>query len=134
MTDVLILTADESAKVQGRSPKDAGHALRPTMLKDGRFFLGLEVLDDPAHEDVRNFLAAMPREPLEKLPIYTEADAAPEVVEVAALTERTLTQSLDRLRILEQKAAIAKEDAGAVLKDDTGGVAVEIDAAETRPR
>jgi hypothetical protein len=131
MTDVLILTAEEADKVRGRSPKNAGHAIRPTLLKDGRFFLGLEVLDDPAHEDVRDFLAAMPREPLEKLPVYTEEDAEPEAVEVASLTERTLTQSLDRLRILEQKAAIAKEDAGAVLKDDAGSVAVEIDAVKS---
>lgn len=131
---MIVLTAEEAAKIRGRSPLAAGHALDPVPLKDGRFFLGPEVLDDPAHEDVRSFLASLPREPLEKLPIYTEADVEPEAVEVASLTERTLTQSLDRLRILEQKAAIAKEDAGAVLKDDAGGVAVEIDAPQTRTR
>jgi len=75
MTDVLTLTAEEAAKVRGCSPSDGGHALRPVPLKDGRFFLGLEVLAGPAHEDVRDFLAAMPREPLEKLPVYTEQDA-----------------------------------------------------------
>lgn len=134
MTDVLTLTAEEAGKVRGRSPKDDGYALRPTPLKDGRFFLGLSVFDDPAHEDVRDFLAAMPRVPLESLPIYTEKDAEPEIVEVAALTERTLEQAADRLRILEEKAAVAKEDAGAVLKDDARRVSVEIDAAEPRAR
>lgn len=131
---MIVLTAEEAAKIRGRSPRDRGRALDPVPLKDGRFMLGDEVLDDPAHEDVRDFLAAMPREPLETLPTYTEKDAEPEAVEVATLTERTLTQSLDRLRILEQKAAIAKEDAGAVLKDDAGGVAVEIDAPQTLAR
>jgi hypothetical protein len=131
---MIVLTAEEAEKIKGRSPRDSGRAILPVPLTDGRFMLGEEVLDDPAHDDVRDFLAAMPREPLEKLPIYTEADAAPEAVEVAALTERTLTQSLDRLRILEQKAALAKEDAGAVLKDDAGGVAVEVDAPQTRTR
>lgn len=105
MTEVIILTADEAEKVRGRSPKDRGCAVYPVPLKDGRCFIGLEVLDDPAHDDVRDFLAAMPREPLDKLPVYTDDDPELEVVERAALTERTLTQSLDRLRILEQKAA-----------------------------
>lgn len=88
MTEVLVLDPPEAEKVRGRSPKDGGCALDPVPLKDGRFMLGEEVLDDPAHEDVRDFLAAMPREPLEKLPSYTEDDAAPEVVEVAKLSTR----------------------------------------------
>ena len=106
---MIVLTAEEAEKIKGRSPRDSGHAILPVPLTDGRFILGEEVLDDPAHDDVRDFLAAMPREPLETLPIYTEKDAPPEVVEAATLTERTLTQSLDRLRILEQKAAVQKE-------------------------
>lgn len=88
MTEVLILAAEEADKVRGRSPKKDGHALRPTLLKDGRFFLGLEVLNDPAHDDVRDFLAELPRESLEKLPVYTEADVEPEAVEVAKMAVR----------------------------------------------
>lgn len=71
---MIVLTADEAEKVRGMSPKDRGAVLSPVPLKDGRFFLGPEVLDDPAHEDVRDFLASLPQEPLEKLPRYTEAD------------------------------------------------------------
>lgn len=106
MTDVLILTAEEAEKVRGRSPKDRGCALYPAPLKDGRCFLGLEVLDDPAHEDVRDFLAAMPREPLDKLPIYTADDLdIPIVEEVARLAVRTEKQAADRRLALDEKAA-----------------------------
>ena len=131
---MIVLTAEEAEKINGRSPRDRGCAIAPVPLKDGRFMLGDEVLDDPAHEDVRDFLAVLPREPIEKLPIYTEADDPVGVVEAATLKGRSLEQAADRLRVLEQKAAIAKEDAGAVLKDDAGSVAVEIDAAETPVR
>lgn len=89
MTEVLLLDADQAEKVRGRSPKDNGRALDPIALKDGRFFLGLEVLEDPAHEDVRPFLAAMARDSLEKLPTYGEHDVViEESVEVAALSVR----------------------------------------------
>jgi hypothetical protein len=85
---MIVLTAEEADKVRGRSPKDATAALAPVALKDGRYFLGDEVLDDPLHEDVRNFLASLPREPLEKLPIYTEADVEPGTEEVASFKTR----------------------------------------------
>jgi len=75
MSDVLILTADEAEKVRGLSPSKSGAVLAPRSLKDGRFILGPEVLDDPAHEDVRDFLASLPREQIEKLPVYTDEDA-----------------------------------------------------------
>lgn len=88
MTDVLILNAAQAEKVRGRSPNDDGRALDPIALKDGRFFLGPEVLEDAAHDDVRPFLVAMPREPLEKLPAYTENDQAPEEIVIADLPTR----------------------------------------------
>jgi len=127
---MIVLTAEDAGKVRGRSPADSGRALYPVPLKDGRFILGEEVLDDPANADVRDFLAAMPREPLERLPIYTEADIQPVTDEAASLTERSLDQARDRAAVLEQKAALAEENAGAVLKDDAGGVAVEIDTVK----
>lgn len=76
MTEVLVLDPPEAEKVRGCSPKDGGCALDPVPLKDGRFFLGLEVLDDPAHEDVRDFLRSMPLVDIEKLPRYGEDDMA----------------------------------------------------------
>lgn len=95
---MIVLTAEEADKIKGRSPKDRGHALLPTPLKDGRFFLGPEVLDDPAHDDVRDFLAALPREPLETLPLYTESDEAPASVETATLTVRTAIAAGDTIK------------------------------------
>lgn len=86
---MIVLTAEEASKVEGRSPKDAGCALKPAPLKDGRFMLGEEVLDDPAHSDARDFLATLPREPLGKLPVYTEADEQSEpTIEIARLSAR----------------------------------------------
>jgi len=86
---MIVLTAEEADKVRGRSPKDATAAIAPVALKDGLFFLGEEVLADPLHEDVRDFLAAMPIAPLEKLPVYTEADIEPPATEeVAAFKTR----------------------------------------------
>lgn len=87
---MIVLTADEAEKVQGRSPKDAAKALRPVPLKDGRFMLGEQVLDDPAHADVRDFLERLPREPIERLPLYTEDDALPadRLADVASLPVR----------------------------------------------
>lgn len=85
---MIVLTAEESEKIRGRSPKDSGAVLDPVAIKGGRFMLGEEVLDDPAHEDVRDFLASLPREPLEKLPIYTEEDEPPVAEEVASFKTR----------------------------------------------
>lgn len=89
MTEVIVLQPDEAEKVRGFSSTKSGHALDPVPTKDGRFCLGPEVLDDPAHEDVWDFLAALPREPLDKLPVYTEEDLdVPVQVEAARLSVR----------------------------------------------
>lgn len=47
MSDVIILTAAEAEAVRGNSTPIA--AIEPVALKDGRFILGVEVLNDPAH-------------------------------------------------------------------------------------
>lgn len=86
---MIVLTAEQASAVRGRSPEDAGAALDPVPLKDGRFMLGDEVLSDPAHEDVWPLLAKLPVEPVEKLPTYTEADDLPPKEErVASLSVR----------------------------------------------
>lgn len=73
MTEMLVLDPDEADAIRGFSR--AGHAIAPVPLKDGRFMLGQEVLDDPAHEDVRGYLRKMPLVPLEKLPVPGPDDA-----------------------------------------------------------
>lgn len=85
---MIVLTADEAAKVTGRSPKDESKVLAPVALKDGTFMLGEEVLDDPAHQDVAALLALLPRVPIDKLPVYGEGDKPPAVRETAELGER----------------------------------------------
>lgn len=57
---MIVLTADEAAKVRGISPTQENAGLDPVPLKDGTFILGEEVLSDPAHADVRAFLAKLP--------------------------------------------------------------------------
>lgn len=57
---MIILTAAEADKVRGVSPSDNHRAIDPVPLKDGTFMLGEEVLADPAHADVKPFLAALP--------------------------------------------------------------------------
>lgn len=87
---MIVLTAEEADKVRGRSPRDAGCALDPVQLMDGRYMLPPEVLDDPAHDDVRGFLAILPRAPLEKLPVVGIDDRIERanVLEVAAFPVR----------------------------------------------
>lgn len=109
MTDALVLTAEEAEKVRGRSTKDAGCALVPAPLKDGRFILGPEVLDDPAHDDVRDFLASLPREPLEKLPIYTEADEPPVAEEVASFKTRAAIWTREEIDAFRDNIAVRKK-------------------------
>lgn len=57
---MIILTASEAEKVRGLSPLKGGAALDPVPLKDDTFMLGEQVLDDPAHADVRDLLASLP--------------------------------------------------------------------------
>lgn len=55
----IILTADQAAKVRGRSPKAPWCAIDPQPLKDGTFALPEAVLTDPAHEDVAPLLKGL---------------------------------------------------------------------------
>lgn len=57
---MIILTADEAAKVTGVSPTHPWSAIEPVPLKDGSYMLHEDVLLDPAHADVHDFLKDKP--------------------------------------------------------------------------
>jgi hypothetical protein len=61
MSTVILLTAADADKVRGVSAETPLAALDPARLTDGRFFLGVEVLSDPAHAEDRDFLSTLPR-------------------------------------------------------------------------
>lgn len=64
MANVILLTSAEADAVRGPSAEAPTRAaLQPVALTDGRFILGVEVLDDPAHAEARAFLAALPTAP-----------------------------------------------------------------------
>lgn len=70
---MIILTAAEAAKVAGISPSKREAALEPVLLADSTFMLPEETLSDPAHADVKAFLAALPTSKAD--PVY-ETDVA----------------------------------------------------------
>lgn len=61
MSKAIFLTAAEADKVRGLSPVKDGHALIPVETGDGRFMLGVGVLDDPAFAYARDFLVSLPQ-------------------------------------------------------------------------
>lgn len=63
---MIILTAEDAAKVTGTSPTHPWAALEPVPLADGNYILPEDVLYDPAHADVAPFLATMPIEDVAK--------------------------------------------------------------------
>lgn len=85
---MIVMTAEEADKVRGRSPKDIGKALDPVPAKDGSFYLGIEVLEDPAHEDVRDFLQSLPVVTIDKLARYESDDLRPVGIQTADLGTR----------------------------------------------
>lgn len=91
---MIVMTAEEAEKVRGRSPKDSGKALDPVPAKDGRFYLGLEVLEDPAHEDVRGFLRSLPVVTIDKLARYGVDDSRPVGVKTADLATREVAPEI----------------------------------------
>lgn len=60
MTKVIRLTQAHRDRVVGTG--DEGSELNPIPYAAGGYILGLQVLDDPAHADVREFLATLPQE------------------------------------------------------------------------
>jgi hypothetical protein len=62
MSTVILLSAADSAHVSGPSAIDPSiAALTPLPLTDGRFYLGVSVLDDPLHAEFHDYLAALPQ-------------------------------------------------------------------------
>lgn len=57
---MIILNADDAGLVRGISPIDNGCALSPFALRDGSYILPVEVIDDPAHADVKVLLSGLP--------------------------------------------------------------------------
>jgi len=61
MARVILLSGAHADNVRGPSAESPSMAtLQPVALTDGRYILGVEVLSDPAHADVRDYLAALP--------------------------------------------------------------------------
>lgn len=61
MSTIVLLTAAQAAQVRGPSTIDpTTAALDPTPLSDGRFFLYVDVLSDPAHADKLSILSTLP--------------------------------------------------------------------------
>ena len=59
MTTYIILTADQAVTAGGQNTPEA--ALAPALLADGvTYVLPTDVLADPAHAGMRDFLAALP--------------------------------------------------------------------------
>lgn len=99
---MIVLTAEEAEKVRGASPRKAGHVLVPVPLKDGRFMLGEEALEDETHADVRDFLASLPRAPIEKLPVFGPDDVQDEeAIEPARLSVRSV-EKIDAASVRER--------------------------------
>jgi hypothetical protein len=109
MARVIVLTQEEASKVRGISPLTGSDEIDPMPLEDGRFFLGVEVLEDPAHEDVREFLASLPREPLEKLPVYTEADEQLATEEVASFKTRAAIWTREEIDAFRDNVPVRKK-------------------------
>ncbi len=60
MSTIILLTATQANSVRGASSVTPTSALAPLALTDGRYILGVEVLDDPAHAECRALLLTLP--------------------------------------------------------------------------
>lgn len=108
---MILLTADEADKVRGFSPSKEGHVLIPIECEDGTFKLGEEVLDAPAFEHVRDFLAKLPRGEDRPAKELTEAEI---VADEPAKLEVWSDTPQERSKLLEA-AVVVLADEGATL-------------------
>ena len=89
---MIFLTAEEADKVRGFSPSKEGHVLIPIECEDGSFKLGEEVLEAPAFEHVRDFLAKLPRGEDKPPKMLTEEEAAAEETDKLAVWSPEVTK------------------------------------------
>lgn len=61
MARIIVLSAQQRSQVRGVSDETIMASLEPVALTDGRYILGEEVLDDPAHVEHRALLEGLPR-------------------------------------------------------------------------
>lgn len=61
MSTIILLQAADAEHVRGPSSETPRASLQPLPLTDGRFYLGAEVLTDPAHAEFRDYLGALPQ-------------------------------------------------------------------------
>jgi hypothetical protein len=68
MPNVIMLTHAQASSCKGPSEIDPNHVLDPVAVGDGSgdFFLGPEVLNDPAHAKHHDMLSACPQADYEK--------------------------------------------------------------------
>jgi hypothetical protein len=74
---MIILTAEDADKVAGLSPTNSHASIEPVPLKNGTFMLNEDVLDDPAHADVREFLQSLPKRPVPQSERFAVNDDVP---------------------------------------------------------
>lgn len=60
MAYVIVLADEQATEIRGPSAVDPQCAIMPIALTDGRFFVGVEILDDPAHAAHHDMLADLP--------------------------------------------------------------------------
>lgn len=91
---MIILTPDQADLVRGVSPISPWAALDPVPLKDGTFILPEDVLADPAHADVADFLGGLPTGDIDPSLFYGKDDgdqmAALDLPTFEDVGERTL--------------------------------------------
>lgn len=61
MSMFILLSAGQADRVRGPSITTPSAALNPIERQGGVFILGVEVLADPSHEPLRNFLSVLPQ-------------------------------------------------------------------------
>lgn len=111
MSAAIFLTAEEADTVRGLSPLKDGHALIPVATNDGRFMLGVGVLDDPAFAYARDFLSTLPQgEPVVAKEMTEEEIAADDpagltVWSADAPQERTALLEAAVIRLADKDAA-----------------------------
>jgi hypothetical protein len=73
-------------KVRGISPTNTHSALAPVPLKDGRYMVGEETVDDPDNADVADTLLQMPTATLAALdPVIYHSNSPEDLEALAAL-------------------------------------------------